>query len=56
MKPGLTGLAQVNGGYDITPSRKLMYDKEYMRKITFREDCRIMFRTVRIVLMGKGAR
>lgn len=56
VKPGLTGLAQVNGGYDITPSRKLVYDKQYMRNITFREDCWILLRTVRIVLKGKGAR
>lgn len=56
VKPGLTGLAQVNGGYDISPARKLSYDKAYMKRITFWTDCRIVFRTAQIVLMGKGAR
>ena len=26
VKPGLTGLAQVNGGYDLKPEEKIIYD------------------------------
>lgn len=30
VKPGLTGWAQVNGGYDLQPPDKLVYDMEYI--------------------------
>ncbi len=56
VKPGLTGWAQVNGGYDISPSEKFRYDKEYIRRFSFRMDVRILFRTVTVVLLGVGAR
>ena len=56
VKPGLTGLAQVNGGYDIGPAEKLKYDKEYIRKFSFKTDLSIVFNTVSVVLRGTGAR
>jgi exopolysaccharide biosynthesis polyprenyl glycosylphosphotransferase len=56
VKPGLTGWAQVNGGYDITPAEKLKYDKEYISGFSFRMDMRILFRTFGVVLKGSGAR
>ena len=56
VKPGLTGLAQVSGGYDISPARKLAYDKEYMKRISFWRDFRIICRTVRVIFTGEGAR
>jgi exopolysaccharide biosynthesis polyprenyl glycosylphosphotransferase len=56
VKPGLTGWAQVNGGYDITSAEKLRYDKEYIRDFSFRSDLRIVFMTVSVVFGGKGAR
>ena len=31
VRPGLTGLAQVKGSYDLPPERKVQYDLQYMR-------------------------
>jgi len=56
IKPGLTGLAQVNGGYDITPAEKLVFDVEYIKKRGFMLDLKIIFKTVGVVLSGDGAR
>lgn len=56
VKPGLTGLAQINGGYEIGPEEKLKYDKEYIQKISFVTDMRILFKTVIVVLKGENAR
>jgi len=56
VKPGLTGLAQVNGGYDIGPAEKLKHDKEYIKKFSFKMDLVIILRTVGVVLKGTGAR
>lgn len=47
---GLTGLAQVNGRNNISWEEKLSYDQEYVKKITFLGDLRIIFRTVGNVL------
>ncbi|MGI8315845.1 sugar transferase [Halobacillus mangrovi] len=56
VKPGLTGWAQVNGGYDISPEEKLAYDLEYIRKRSLLLDLKILLLTFKIVLTGKGAR
>jgi lipopolysaccharide/colanic/teichoic acid biosynthesis glycosyltransferase len=46
VRPGLTGLAQVNGRNAISWDVKLAYDIEYVSKITFLKDIRIIFKTV----------
>lgn len=56
IKPGLTGWAQVNGGYDITPEEKLAYDLEYIRKRNFFLDVKILLLTFKVVMTGEGAR
>jgi exopolysaccharide biosynthesis polyprenyl glycosylphosphotransferase len=56
VKPGVTGWAQVNGGYDITPKEKLQLDLYYIENRSLIIDLKIIFRTVRIVLTGEGAR
>jgi exopolysaccharide biosynthesis polyprenyl glycosylphosphotransferase len=56
IKPGLTGWAQVNGGYDITPEEKLAYDLEYIRKRSFFLDVKILLLTFKVVVTGEGAR
>ncbi|MHB1166919.1 MAG: sugar transferase [Carboxydocellales bacterium] len=53
---GITGWAQVNGGYDLPPAEKLAFDLEYMKRRSFMFDIYIIFRTVRVILTGKGAR
>ena len=56
VKPGLTGLAQVNGGYDITPKEKLKYDLQYINNVTFFLEMKILLKTIKVVLTGEGAR
>lgn len=46
-KPGLSGLAQVNGRNAITWEDKLEWDQKYIKKISFKEDIRIIIETVK---------
>lgn len=54
--PGLTGWAQVNGGYDLKPEEKIIYDMEYIANRSILMDLKCIFMTVRIVFTGSGAR
>ncbi len=57
-KPGITGLAQVELGYanDVEGMRnKLRYDLKYIQSQNIYTDLRILFKTVSVVLTGKGA-
>lgn len=56
VKPGLTGLAQVSGGYDLSPQEKIVYDIEYIKKRSVLFDLEIMFKTVGIVFSHDGAK
>lgn len=56
VKPGLSGLAQIRGGYEATPSEKLQDDLEYIDKLGFQEDIKIVIGTLEVVLTGRGAR
>lgn len=53
VRPGLTGLAQVNGRNNITWERKIEYDLQYIDGgIAFSDDMRIVLQTVGKVLKG----
>lgn len=54
--PGLTGHAQVNGGYELKPEEKIVYDMEYIEKRSLAMDLKILFRTVAVVFGRKGAK
>lgn len=56
VKPGLTGLAQVSGGYDISPREKLKYDLAYIQNLTFSLEVKIILKTVKVIFTGAGAR
>lgn len=56
VKPGFTGLAQVNGGYDLKPEQKIVYDIEYIKKRSLWLDLKILFKTVKVVLCREGAK
>lgn len=59
VKPGVTGWAQVCYSYGSTIDdavEKLNYDLFYIKNLTFLFDLLIVFRTVKTVLFGKGAR
>lgn len=52
-KPGLSGLAQVNGRNAITWEDKINLDLKYIEKVSFLGDCKIVWMTVKKVF-GKG--
>jgi len=56
VKPGITGLAQVNGGYDLNPHEKVEFDIEYICNLSIRQDIKILLQTVGVVLFGRGVR
>jgi lipopolysaccharide/colanic/teichoic acid biosynthesis glycosyltransferase len=56
VKPGLTGFAQVNGGYEMTPKEKLHWDLRYIEERNLEKDLKIILKTVLIVFTGHGAR
>jgi exopolysaccharide biosynthesis polyprenyl glycosylphosphotransferase len=56
VKPGITGWAQINGGYDITPKRKLELDQYYINNFSFWLDLKILWKTVLTCISGNGAR
>jgi len=53
-RPGITGLAQVNGRNSVSPRRKARYDTFYVRKWSWALDIGILFKTVKIVLLRRG--
>jgi len=58
LRPGLTGLAQVINGYDNNVEsfrRKVALDLLYLQNCCLWNDLKILFRTVGVVLTGKGA-
>ncbi len=58
VKPGLTGLAQVENGYDSSLEsvvQKVSYDLTYIRTWSLWNDFRIMLKTVVVVFTGRGA-
>lgn len=55
VRPGLTGLWQVNGRSDRTFEERIILETEYARKVGPLLDLRIMIRTAGAVLSGRGA-
>lgn len=53
-RPGLTGLAQVNGRNAITWEEKLNWDLKYIDKVSFIGDVKILFQTVASVFKRSG--
>jgi lipopolysaccharide/colanic/teichoic acid biosynthesis glycosyltransferase len=59
VRPGITGWAQINQGYDTSVDdvrRKVGYDLEYIRRQSALEDLKIMLRTVPVMLLRRGSR
>lgn len=54
VRPGITGLAQVNGRNDITWPRKLQLDVEYVDRCSFSLDARILLLTLVKVIRASG--
>jgi sugar transferase (PEP-CTERM system associated) len=59
VKPGATGWAQINRGYNATledNKEKLAYDLFYIKNVSMGLDLYILFATLKILLLGKGGR
>lgn len=54
VKPGITGLAQINGRNSISWEEKFAYDVQYAEKISWKEDIRILAETIRTVFKREG--
>ena len=54
VKPGITGWAQVNGRDDLDDQRKAEMDGEYVQRLSFLTDIKIMIKTIGAVLMMSG--
>ncbi|MBP3697724.1 MAG: sugar transferase [Clostridia bacterium] len=50
VRPGITGLAQVNGRDMLGAKEKALFDKEYVEKQSILLDIKIMFKTVMVVI------
>lgn len=53
VRPGITGLAQVNGRKAIEWNERIKYDVEYVENLSFALDCKILFKTVLNVIAMK---
>jgi len=53
VRPGITGLAQVNGRNNLSWDEKLEYDARYVENITFANDFKILITTVKNVFERK---
>lgn len=54
VRPGLTGLAQVSGRNSISWDSKFKYDIEYIKNLSFVNDLKIVFMTVKKVFIREG--
>ena len=54
MRPGITGLAQVNGRNDLTWIEKIEYDVKYIDNFSLWLDIKIFFKTVLVVFKKEG--
>lgn len=54
IRPGLTGWAQINGRNILLWEKKLEYDLQYLKKISFQNDIKIVFLTIKKVMKKEG--
>ena len=56
VKPGITGWAQTNGGYELTQEEKLNLDLYYINHLSFLLDLKIVFQSFLVIIFAKGWR
>lgn len=54
MKPGITGLAQVNGRNTLKWSQRIDYDINYIENYSLFLDIKIVLKTIKVVLLREG--
>jgi lipopolysaccharide/colanic/teichoic acid biosynthesis glycosyltransferase len=52
-KPGLTGLAQVNGNIHISWQQRWEYDARYVECLNLGLDLRIILKTIAVIIFGE---
>jgi len=50
VRPGIVGLAQVNGRNKLNIFQKIEYDLEYIKKISLKEDLKIIIRSLKVIV------
>ncbi len=55
LRPGITGMAQVNGRSELTPEQKEYWENEYVKRVSFMTDVGILCKTVAVVLKRNGS-
>lgn len=53
VRPGLTGLAQINGNIELTWEQRWRYDVNYVQGISLMLDLKILIKTVLVILLGE---
>ena len=53
--PGLSGLAQINGRNGLNIFEKIECDLEYIENMSFRQDCKIFFETLKTLIIKENA-
>lgn len=54
VRPGLTGLAQINGRDRVDAAAKIHWDVRYLKEFGFRTDCKVLLATIPCVLKQDG--
>lgn len=54
LKPGLTGLAQVNGRKNLSDEKKAQFDAEYAKKVSIFLDISILYKTIPVIFVREG--
>jgi lipopolysaccharide/colanic/teichoic acid biosynthesis glycosyltransferase len=54
VRPGLTGLAQINGRNEISWEERFCFDVEYVKKVTILNDLKILLHTIHMVILRQG--
>lgn len=53
MRPGMTGLAQVNGNIALSWDERIEYDIEYIKQFSLSLDIHILIKTVLVIVYGE---
>lgn len=54
IRPGVTGLAQINGRDQVSPTEKVRWDVKYIQNFGFWQDVKIIFATIPKIFGGEG--
>jgi undecaprenyl phosphate N,N'-diacetylbacillosamine 1-phosphate transferase len=53
VRPGLTGLAQVNGNIYLSWPQRWIYDRQYVERLSFQLDASVIIKTFKILIKGE---